>query len=143
MAYVAYQDAASINSWTCGPCSKYKITSPKVFANSTGNIQGFTGYSQSLNAIIVSFRGSQDIKNWIINLDTTKTTYPLCSGCQVHSGFYSGYNMVSLYVRADVQKLMADHSGAKLMITGHSLGGAFAILAAADMVNIHGSGKVN
>ena len=78
-----------------------------MFANTTGNIQGFTGYSQSLNAIIVSFRGSQDIKNWLINLDTTKSTYALCSGCQVHSGFYAGYNMVATNVRADVQKLIA------------------------------------
>ncbi len=74
--------------------------SPKVFSNTTGNIQGFTGYSQSLNAIIVSFRGSQDTKNWIINLDTVKTTYSACSGCQVHAGFYSAYNMVALTVRA-------------------------------------------
>lgn len=50
--------------------------------------------------MIVSFRGSQDIKNWIINLDTVKTTYSECSGCQVHAGFYSGYNMVALAVRA-------------------------------------------
>lgn len=50
--------------------------------------------------MIVSFRGSQDIKNWILNIDTVKTTYSECSGCQVHAGFYSGYNMVANYVRA-------------------------------------------
>lgn len=79
--------------------------SPKVFQNTTGNIQGFVGYSQSINAIILSFRGSQDIKNWIINVDTVRTTYSGCSGCQVHAGFYSGYNMVALAVRSDVQRL--------------------------------------
>lgn len=78
-----------------------------MFSNSTGNIQGFTGYSQTLNAVIVAFRGSQDTKNWILNLDTVKSTYAACAGCQVHAGFYAGYNMVALSVKSDVQRLLS------------------------------------
>lgn len=31
---------------------------------------------------------SSSIRNWIANIDTVKTTYPGCAGCEVHKGFY-------------------------------------------------------
>lgn len=52
-------------------------------------------------AILITFRGSQDIKNWMTNLDTLQTNYP-CIGCAVHKGFYAAYNEVSGYVRKHV-----------------------------------------
>ena len=73
----------------------------------------------------------------MINLSTTRTSYPACSGCSVHSGFLSGYNLVASTVKTAVNNLMAKYRGAKLMVTGHSLGGALTILAAADLANLH------
>ncbi len=81
----------------------------------------------------MSFRGSQDIKNWLINLQTTRTSYPACKDCSVHAGFYSGYLMVQKYVNAEVSDLLAKYPKARIMVTGHSLGGALAILAAMDL----------
>lgn len=139
MSAVAYENASVIASWQCSPCKKYPITSPTVFSNSTGNIQGFVGYSSVDNAIFVSFRGSQDIKNWILNLETTMTGYSLCSGCQVHKGFYSGFQMVRSQVMTQVQALKAKYPTATILVTGHSLGGALAVLAAVELQNSYGS----
>ncbi|MCB0369931.1 MAG: hypothetical protein KDD45_10975 [Bdellovibrionales bacterium] len=44
--------------------------------------------------MVVAFRGSVDTANWILNLKTTRTSYPLCSGCSVHVGFNQGFNSV-------------------------------------------------
>jgi predicted lipase len=90
-----------------------------------------------LNAIVVIFRGSANFQNWLTNLNTVRTSYPACGGCSVHSGFYSGYNSVSSTVKNDVNNLKSKYRDAKLIIAGHSLGGALAILAAADLVNLH------
>lgn len=63
----------------------------KAFNNSILNIFGYTGYSPEDNAIIVAFRSTVSIQNWIVDLDATQVPYPGCSGCQVHQGFYNAF----------------------------------------------------
>ena len=55
----------------------------------------------------------------------------------VHSGFLAAYGLVVSNVRNTVNNLLAKYRGAKLIITGHSLGGAIAILAGADLSMYH------
>jgi predicted lipase len=138
MSEVAYEDSAKIESWTCKYCPKYQIQKPKVFSNSAGGVQGFVGFSTNLKSIIVSFRGSSNIKNWISNLNAARTTYAVCSGCQVHSGFNSAYNLVKNDLHSLVEQYTAMFRGSRIMVTGHSLGGALAILAASDFITLYG-----
>ncbi len=137
MSQVSYEDASSIESWSCHFCSKYHIEKPKVFSNSAGGIQGFIGFEKHLKAVIVTFRGSNNIQNWILNINTGRTSYPTCYGCQVHSGFIQGYNLVKNDVHALMEQYMAMYRGSRIMVTGHSLGGSLAILAASDFITLY------
>ena len=56
----------------------------------------------------------------------------------VHQGFYNAYASVGGYVRSDVQKLLALYRDASLFVTGYSLGGALATIAAADLHSVFG-----
>ncbi len=51
----------------------------------------------------------------------------------------SGYNLVASTVKSLVQNLKAKYRTARLIITGHSLGGALAILCTADLKNLFGN----
>lgn len=106
------------------------IIQAKSFSNPILDIYGFSGYSQAENAVVVGFRGTVDIQNWIANLDAAEVSYPDCSGCMVHQGFYNAFQSVAGYVRSDVEKLISMYGGAKIYVTGFSLGGALATVGA-------------
>lgn len=57
----------------------------------------------------------------------------------VHSGFYGTYSKIRDLVRTRMDALIAKHSTAPILITGHSLGGALAVLAAVDIKPRHPS----
>lgn len=97
---IAYSPLAQINSWSCPLCSRYAVKGQKAFFYSGGDIQGFAAYYTALNAILISFRGTVDFKNWIYNLDSSSVNYPACSGCLVHKGFYFDYQGVAPLVKA-------------------------------------------
>jgi hypothetical protein len=78
----------------------------KTFNNNIGEIFGFVGYSNTLNSIVVTFRSSQNIKNWIVNFITTLTPYFHCKKCKVHTGFDAGFIMVKKQVRSLVKDLL-------------------------------------
>jgi hypothetical protein len=53
--------------------------------------QAYSAYDSVNDRIVVSFRGSWNVPNWVENLDTLKTDYQYCPGCQVHMGFLVSY----------------------------------------------------
>ena len=94
-------------------------------------VHGFVKYEE--NAIIVSFRGTVDEKDWKINAKISKLHYQSCAGCKVHAGFSSYYNSIQMQVLAKVSALSHAHPNSKVIVTGHSLGGALANLAAVEL----------
>ena len=79
--------------------------------------------------------GTQDVRNWITNLDAFKTaytTYPECN-CQVHKGFYEAALSVSSGIIAEVKRLHLKHPSYAIKVTGHSLGAALAQLTAMEI----------
>ena len=98
----------------------------------------FSGFSTSLNGIIVCFRGSSNIPNWLANLDFHFTSYSSCHGCEVHAGFFKTWEYVKAVVMSHIQHLRSLHRDAPIFMTGHSLGGALATLGAVDVHHTYG-----
>lgn len=133
----AYCDEKSIADWGCSSCKSADSTfSAKVFTDPKTKTQVFVGHTsgESTENIVVSFRGSSNIPNWISNLNFPKEAkYPKCNGCKVHRGFYHAWDSVRERVVAEVRRLHKIQPTAQIFVTGHSLGAALAVLCAAEL----------
>lgn len=94
---------------------------------------GSEGYVATNDAIaVVAFRGTTNAVDWRTNLRATSPKTLLVKGrppvC-VHQGFFNAFEVVS----EQVHRLLDDEVGKPIYVTGHSLGGAIAQIAAASL----------
>lgn len=76
----------------------------------------------------IAFRGTTSLRDWVINLQTSFAA--LREGVVVHEGFSIGWCSVADRVREAA-------TGPVLRVYGHSLGGALATCAAADLAPLY------
>lgn len=111
-----------------GFVATYHISNPRY------DTAGYIGYSATDETIHISFRGSVSLNNWLTtNIDVISTSYSLCSDCRVHAGFYDAAIAVFPDVLAEVQQLRRQFPNYKVVVSGHSLGGALSHLTALEL----------
>ena len=96
--------------------------------------QGFVETRRTNNGLgmaVLAFRGTQQIRDWLTNLDA-KTT-PLFSDTpddnRILGNVHKGFNEAVLSVYDQIKERLEGEEDLPLYITGHSLGGALAMLA--------------
>jgi len=136
-SYAAYQ-TLSVGSWTCTYCTAYGPASTFVpvatFSDFVTDGFGYIGYNPNYNEIVISFRGSSSIRNWIQDLQIYSSHTPFGGGSgNVATGFYNVYTALQSAVLTQLRALAQSQSGYNIYVTGHSLGGAVAALCATDL----------
>jgi len=135
-ASVAYCPRTCLENWSCKTSAHDPLTDVSYIVFNLTQAPGYIGYSASRNAIIVSFRGSSNIQNWIENFNFEKVPYLFCLRCEVHAGFFSDYAAVEPTVNNKVQNLLNKYPTARVVTTGHSLGGALAMIAGMELKRV-------
>jgi len=79
--------------------------------------------------LLVAFRGTADIRNWLTDLDVA---FAYTEFGRVHKGFTDALD--SVWWR--VKQRLAPHIGKRWWFTGHSSGGALALLAARRLADV-------
>lgn len=97
---------------------------PQVVTFRNGNIVAYVCLSRSSRQAILVFRGSDDPKDWRMNLNFLKVKSPL--NRDIHRGFQKAYKKVG----KDIQEYLDSFVGWDLYLTGHSLGAALAVICA-------------
>ena len=143
---------AALGDFECSSCDYITSTSQidHVYAFRDDSfwvaIEGMVTYDSSNNAITVAFAGTDpsNVADVFTDVQLVRVEYPPCGGdywwsddCTVHKGFYNAYSSVDDIVYDIVIDLVNSYSDATIEITGHSLGGAMAVLCALDLYLNH------
>jgi V8-like Glu-specific endopeptidase/surfactin synthase thioesterase subunit len=114
---LAYSPAAEVErrarAWGFQDCSFVEA----------GAAQGFLASTASL--VLVAFRGTESTADWLSNLKVQPRTVPGLG--KVHAGFWGQFTAL----QPQLEKLLQPRRNLPLLVSGHSLGGAIAVLAAA------------
>ncbi|PWY73008.1 mono and diacylglycerol lipase [Aspergillus heteromorphus CBS 117.55] len=104
------------------------------FSNTTNtDTSGYLAIDVTHKAIVLAFRGSYSVRNWLADATFIYTNPNLCSGCEAELGFWSSWINVRANITTALAETVTQYPDYSLVVVGHSLGAAVATLAAADL----------
>ena len=132
-AYSCFCSVEQLEKWDCMWCThnpNFQLTG--VLYNQTTETLGVVGYDESMEKVVVAFRGSFNIENWILDLKPkrTKSFY----NTTIHEGWFEGFEALKdqMYVAIEKALTACPYCSKKLVFSGHSLGSAISQVAAVD-----------
>ena len=129
----------SIDEWKCITCDQDILLEYIVDINQSKAIQG---YDKFTDTVFTSFRGSSNIHNWIENIQFRKISPYNNSNIEIERGFYKEYNFIKKNIIENLSILSKKYETNKLLITGHSSGGALATIMAYDILKQYNDYKI-
>ena len=103
-AYGAYCPADQLEDWSCKWCQEVPGFLVDVVYEAD-YLLAFTGYDPQYNQVVVSFRGTHNVEDWLYDLDAVPVDYPGIDGGTVEAGFYKAWQNLQSEILPSAQKL--------------------------------------
>jgi hypothetical protein len=115
-----------LDTWKCATCdARFKVQNIIFAGEFESTVFGYVGYAESLNTIVVVFRGTRSLDGWVQDLKFVKPDCPFPNapnGAKVHLGFLEAWKFLKPQIVEALLKLVAMYPSSHLLISGHSLG---------------------
>ncbi|MCJ1374937.1 hypothetical protein MMC20_006170 [Loxospora ochrophaea] len=119
------------------------VTTVYEFQNSFfTDVTGYLATDDTRSLIVLAFRGSESIQNFLADADFPQVPTDICTLCTAHQGFWDSWLEARAGILAAFNTTVAAYPSYNVVVTGHSLGAAIADLAAAELRKIVGEEKV-
>ncbi|KAI4227797.1 MAG: hypothetical protein L6R36_002150 [Xanthoria steineri] len=97
------------------------------------DVTGYVAIDNTRSLTVLAFRGSASVRNFIADANFPAEPTDICPSCTAHNGFWDSWVEARPGVLAALKTAAASHPNNRVIVTGHSLGGAIADLAAAEI----------
>ncbi|KAK4449189.1 Alpha/Beta hydrolase protein [Podospora aff. communis PSN243] len=114
----------------CPTVEAANVTTHSTFIGAFTDARGLIALDHTNKFIVVSYRGTVSARNWITDLVFPQIPCDLTLGCLVHTGFLAAWGELRSRSIDGLRSAVAAYPKYQVVITGHSLGGAVATIAA-------------
>ncbi|KAL9596309.1 MAG: hypothetical protein Q9179_004661 [Wetmoreana sp. 5 TL-2023] len=104
-----------------------------VYDSLVTDVTGYVAVDNSRSLTVLAFRGSRSVRNFVADANFPATQTDICPSCTAHAGFWNSWVEARPGVLAALKTAAASHPNNRVIVAGHSLGGAIADFAAADI----------
>ncbi|KAL4489440.1 hypothetical protein ABPG72_002736 [Tetrahymena utriculariae] len=120
------------------PTTILKLVIVKQTKQILGIEESLVRITKMIQELIVAFRGTDQIENWLSNLNFVPVKYlnNECKNFKVHQGFVNIFNSILYDMKMCVIGLKKQYNSTSILVTGHSLGGFMAILFSLQVGNL-------
>jgi hypothetical protein len=132
---------SGIKTWSCGPiCDQLKATeSVTAIESATKQNSALAAYDKDLDAIVISFKGSSNLVNFLADLALKPVPCLIgnITDMTVHFGLQKSYLALRTDVRETLESFVARYPTASIILTGHSLGAALSSFLALEIAETY------
>eukprot|EP00827_Trimyema_finlayi_P004458 TRINITY_DN444_c0_g1_i2.p1 TRINITY_DN444_c0_g1~~TRINITY_DN444_c0_g1_i2.p1 ORF type:complete len:245 (+),score=77.22 TRINITY_DN444_c0_g1_i2:67-801(+) len=136
---ISYCDPEMIQGQTCGPICQENLKHMKdikLIREADTKLLAYTFFNKTDSNLYVVYRGTNNLKNWWQDFEAIHVNYPKCKDCKVHKGFLDDTNSLTKDIKLALNEISQKNGNTRnLVVTGHSLGAALAILGTAELYN--------